>query len=178
MLDWIALATMFITAFTAIASIIIAKNTLKQNSEMIEESTRPYIVIYKDTIDINSPTEYLVIENFGSSAGTITNVTYDKDLLKKLFNKTAINLNLLSYFSNITLVPHQRYLFPIQTRDVENKKILFEINYNSSTKSYEEIFDINLSQDYAITYKKQNKSEVDKEIFTISNALQELIRRK
>lgn len=44
MLDWIALATMFITAFTAIASIIIAKNTLKQNSEMIEESTRPYIV--------------------------------------------------------------------------------------------------------------------------------------
>lgn len=54
MLDWIAVATMFITAFTAISSIIIAKETLKQNNKMIEESTRPYIVFYKDIIDINS----------------------------------------------------------------------------------------------------------------------------
>ena len=122
--------------------------------------------------------EYLVIENFGSSAGTITNMVYDKEQLRDLFRETAIDLNLLSYFSNITLVPHQRYLFPIQTKNVEPKNFKIEINYVSSTNSYNDIFDINLSQDYAITFKKQNKSKPENEIFTISNALQEFIRRK
>lgn len=178
MLNWIEVATMFITAFAAVSSIIIAILTLKQNSKMIEDNTRPYIVIYKDTIDINSPTEYIVIENFGNSAGTITNLEYDKELLKSLFNKTAIDLNLLSYLSNITLVPHQRYLFPIKSSDVKTKNILFKITYNSSINSYDDIFDINLSQDYSVTYKKQNKVDAEKEIFTISNTLQELIRRK
>lgn len=177
-MDWIALATMLITAFTAISSIIIAIATLKQNNQMIEDSTRPYIVCYKDAIDINSATEYLVIENFGSSAGTITNMIYDEEQLKVLLKKQAIDLDLLSYFSNVTLVPHQRYLFPIDTNDVEPKNFTFEISYISSTKSYNDKFDINLSQDYAITFKKQNKSSPENEIFTISNAIQEFIRRK
>ena len=176
--DWIALATMIITAGTAISSIVIAIATLKQNNQMIEESTRPYIVCYKDSIDINSATEYLVIENFGSSAGTITNMIYNKEQLKSLFKYTAIDLDLLNYFSKITLFPHQRYLFPINTNDVEPKNFIFEISYTSSNKTYHEKFDINLSQDYAVTFKKQNKSNPENEIFTISNAIQEFIRRK
>lgn len=177
-MDWIALATMFITAFAAISSIVIAISTLKQNSQMIENATRPYIVIYKDTININSPAEYLVIENFGTSAGTIIDMAYNKQQLNALFNKTAIDLNLIKFFSNITLVPHQRYLFPINSNNVKDKNFVIKISYLASGKKYDETFDINLSQDYFVTYNKQNKTDSNKEIFTISNAIQELVKRK
>ena len=176
-MDWLELATMIITALAAIASIVISISTLKQNNKMIENSTRPYIICYKDAIDINNVTEYLVIENVGSTSGTITHMKYNKKKFRELFNKQAIDLDLLKYFSNITLAPHQRYLFPIETKDLKFYNFIFEISYKSATNSYNDRFDINLTQDYAVTFKKQNKSKPEKEIYTISNALQELIRR-
>lgn len=177
-LNWIELSTMLITALTAISSIIIAINTLEQNNQMIEDATRPYIMIYKDAISINSPIEYLVIENFGSSAGTISEMKYDKDIFTELIKEKSVDLNLLKYFNNITLAPHQKYMISINTRDVANKTFKIQIKYNSSTNSYTDEFNVNLSQDYSLTFDKQHKTASDKEIFTISSALQELIKRK
>ena len=178
MLDWIAIATMFITAFTAISSILIAKSTLKQNSKMIEESTRPYIVFYKDAIDINSPIEYLVLENFGTSAGTITDMNFNNDEFQAIFNKGAVDRELFKYFSNITLAPNQKYLFPIDPKNRLSDVFSIKIKYHSSVNEYSEMFNINLSQDYSITFHKQHKSNSENEIFTISNTLQELVKRK
>lgn len=178
MLDWIAVATMFITAFTAISSIIIAKETLKQNNKMIEESTRPYIVFYKDIIDINSPIEYLILENFGTSAGIITDMNYNDKEFKAIFNRNSVDEELIKYFSKITLAPNQKYLIPIDTKNRLSDIFSIELKYHSSVKVYNETFNINLSQDYSIIFTKQHKSDSAKEIFTISNALQELVKRK
>lgn len=175
--NWIALATMIITAFAAISSIVIAITTLKQNNKMIEESSRPIITVYKDIININSPIEYLVLKNFGNSSGTITKIEYNEEDLIQLFRKTTVELGLIKYFKNITLAPHQKYMFPIDSNNTEIKNFHISIEYRSATKIYRETFDINLSQDYSITFINQNKSDSKDEIKTISNSLQEIIKR-
>lgn len=177
--DWIQIIIAVITVVGILTSMVISVITLKQNSKMIEESTRPVITIYKDTININTPIEYLVFKNFGSSSGTITNISYDEVIFKKLVNEQALDLNLFKYFKNITLAPNQKYFLRISTKECDIKNLKFSIKYKSSIKTYQETFNINLSQDYAISYVQQHQKSDNpqKEMYTISNSIQELIKR-
>lgn len=50
-----------ITAITSIVAVVISVFTLKQNSEMIENSTRPYIGIYGLSVFIVDRTYYIII---------------------------------------------------------------------------------------------------------------------
>lgn len=176
--DWIQVVLAILTFLGLISTIIIAIFTLNQNSKMIEESTRPYILIYKDTISINTPMEYLVIKNFGSSAATITSLDFDFDKFKSIYIGPNIDFDLIN-FSNITLAPNQQYYFPIKTNDIKFKNLNFNITYETSTKEYNDNFKINLKQDHNVPSTKQHKSgnNPEKEIITISNTLQELIKR-
>ena len=171
--DCIQIASALITLLGTLSSLYIARKTLKQNNKMIEDASRPCVVIYKDTIDINSPSEYIVIKNFGTSPAFITELTFDKDKFKKIDDG---DYNNLKYFNNITLAPNQRYLLPINTKNSNFKDISFSVKYSGSTNiEYNETFNINLSQDYAVVYDKQVQN--GKELKMISSALQELIKR-
>lgn len=176
--DWIQVILAILTFLGLISTIVIAIFTLKQNSKMIEESTRPYVLIYKDTISINTPTEYLVIKNFGSSVATITSLNFDLEKFKTIFIGQNTDFDLIN-FSNITLAPNQKYYFPISTKGVKFKKINFDITYKNSTKTYHDSFEINLKQDHIMPFNKQHKigNKPEFEIITISNSLQELIKR-
>ncbi len=171
--DWIQIVIAVITLFGIISSLWISVKTLKQNSKMIEETTRPCIVIYKETIAINSPTEYIAIKNFGVSSAFITKLDFDKEIFNKINGDFKTNLE---YLKNIMLAPGQRYLLPIVTRKSEIKNITFSIEYTNNTRIYKDIFDVNLSQDYSVAYDKTN-STPNKELITIANAIQELIKR-
>ncbi len=176
--DIIQLTLLIVTALGTCASILISVSTLRQNNKMIEDSTRPCIVVYKETLNINNPAEYIVIKNFGSSFGTITNLEFDREVFDKINSCFKTELNFLK---NITLAPNQKYMLRIRTVDTEISNIVFHIKYSSSTHSYSDTFDINLTQDYAIAYDHQNKggynNNPEKEIITISNSMQELIKR-
>lgn len=176
--DWIQIIIAIITLFSVISSIIIAIKTLKQNSQMIEDSTRPCIIIYKETININNPNEYIAIKNFGQSAGIINDLRFDTDKFSKIDNGLEQNYDFLK---NITLAPNQKYLLPIKTANSNIKIMTFDIKYESSTHLYTDTFNVNLSQDYSIAFNHQNKGTSSgnelKELITISNSLQELIKR-
>lgn len=64
----ISVALSVITVFTAIASVIIANKTLNQNSKMIENSTRPYLVIYGEVVHFQNMGYILILKNCGASA--------------------------------------------------------------------------------------------------------------
>lgn len=176
--DWIQVILAILTFLGLISSITISILTLRQNSKMIEESTRPYILIYKDTISINTPTEYLVIKNFGSSAATITSLKFNLKKFKTIFIGHNTDFDLTS-FSNLTLAPNQKYYFPICTKEIKFNKLNFDITYKNSTKTYQDSFQINLKQDHITPFNKQHKigNNPESEIITISNTLQELIKR-
>ena len=80
--DIIEICGIAVSLITGIVAIIISVKTLKQNSKMIEESTRPYITIYFQTTTVRTPRAYFVIKNFGNTGATISSITCDYDLKK------------------------------------------------------------------------------------------------
>lgn len=63
--DFIQIVGIIASLITSIVAIFISILTVRQNSEMIEESTRAYISIYEATTNFSSIKYYFVIKNFG-----------------------------------------------------------------------------------------------------------------
>ena len=51
--DVIEILGIIASLITSVIAIVISVKTLHQNSQMIEESTRPYIVVYSQTLIFN-----------------------------------------------------------------------------------------------------------------------------
>ena len=66
--DVIDLIGIFASLFIGVIAIIISILSLRQNSKMIEESTRPNIQIYPVFLD---DFFYIIIRNFGNSEAVI-----------------------------------------------------------------------------------------------------------
>ena len=173
--DLIQLLLLIATTLGTIFSVIISVRTLKQNSKMIEESSRPYIMIYKDVINVNSPVEYLVIKNFGSSGATINKISCNKEQFKKMNDKSIKNRDPFKYLKNSFIAPNQSFKIPIKTMDSNVNQITFKLQYSSQDRTYNEVYKINLNQEKGITFLKQHQP--NNEIKVISNAIQELISR-
>ena len=77
--DIIQLFGIIASLITSIVAITISLVTLRQNSKMIEDASRPIISIYGESINPGSPVFYIVIKNFGSSSAYITQFDYDFD---------------------------------------------------------------------------------------------------
>lgn len=173
--DWIQLLVGIITGCSALISIDISIKTLKQNSKMIEENTRPNIIIYKDVYNFNSPIEFLVIKNIGSSLAKIDDLIYDEIIFKDIFScYNSNNRNTFEYLKNASIAPNQDFKIPINTRKIEKKETSITIKY-SNVKSYTETFKIHLDQDYGVSFVNQHQN--GKELKDISNVLQELVKR-
>lgn len=60
--DIIQLLGILLSTIISTIAVIISVVTLRQNHQMVEESTRPYIVVYTAATDFQSPMYYLVIK--------------------------------------------------------------------------------------------------------------------
>lgn len=174
--DWIQVFVGIITGAGVLSSIFVSVKTLKDSSKMIEESTRPNIIIYKDVIEINSPTEYLVIRNNGNSTAHITSISFDEKRLDKLTRSYSEATKAFKYLNNSYLAPNQFYKIPIITKDSNLEEITFELQYSGDVNSYTKEIVVNLKQDYGIYSVKQHSSNQNY-LKNISNATQELIKR-
>ena len=173
--DWIQISIALITLLGILTSLYISIRTLKQNSLMIEETTRPNVIFYKDVLNINTPVEYLVIKNIGNSIAHIISINFDEDKLLEFKKNNHDLTNAIKYLNNSYLAPNQSYKIPIDTKKSDVKKINFTISYCNDVKNYHETYTLNLKQDYGIGYIQQHQS--NNEIKVISNAIQELIKR-
>lgn len=129
-----------ITISTAFISIIISVATLRQNNKMIEESTRPYIVVYGYVTNFGSPVYTIAVKNFGSSAAKITKF------------QSRYNLDRIAINPGEDRVPFDRIKGTLMPpgfsiiRDVNWKdigSIEFEIEYVQGKKKYKDHFDVN-----------------------------------
>lgn len=130
------------TAFAAVSSVVIAIKTLKQNSKMLENSTRPYIVVYGRNIRLDETTYfYLVVKNFGASAAFIDSfhisesldygVNSDEDFIHRL--------------NGAVIVPNQSHSCYL-INDCVPETLTIELKYHSlslESKSYVERFEFN-----------------------------------
>lgn len=65
--DIIEIISIIVSTFTSIVAIFVSVKALKQNNKMLEESTRPYVSIYVESITLCEQSSFFVIKNFGNT---------------------------------------------------------------------------------------------------------------
>lgn len=142
--DIIQLIGIIVSFFTSIVAITISFKTLRQNSKIIEETTRPYISIYFDYTQMGEPTGYFVVKNFGSTTAIIDSLIYNEPIA----NHPVSFSNLPSIFNGLIgngIAPNQKFLVPFKLNEYIGGDSVFEISYHTGKKNYSERFVICVS---------------------------------
>lgn len=168
--DLIQIAGIIVSLICSLIAIAISLKTLKQNSKMIENSTRPYIGIYIASTYIRDVSCYLVVKNFGQSAATIRSFTYDFDLAK------LSDFSEREPFKNIegsTLMPQQsnKCVFGLHEALEEVKQINFHVVYSSGLHTYTD--DICVSLNSQLGNFVTHNTSPNKELSIIAETLQD-----
>lgn len=160
----------FLLAAISVITVVI---TLRQNHKMIENSTRPYICVYGESINSGSPCFYLVVKNFGTSPATITNFKADPNL-SKCYGLQNSSHDYLQDVSKTTLAPGQSRICRLDYSEVPNS-IKFYVEYRSGKKIYSDCFETNIKSGSAMPTSKVDTN--GKELRTISYTLQEMLQK-
>lgn len=170
--DWLQFWGIISSLTVSIIAIVISLVTMRQNSKMIEESSRPVIGIYGQSINSGSPAFYLVVKNFGNSLATITKFETDFDFTDCYEFDT--NRNFITEFVNTSIAPGQSRICRLDYQKI-NRPVTFDIEYRSSTKTYSETMNIDIKSGVALlTGKNCTKGN---ELHSISYTLQEMLQK-
>lgn len=172
---------MIITSFVGITSIVISVLTLKQNSKMIEESTRPVISIYGEMTNFSTPQHYIVIKNFGQTSATISKFDYDFDfMLNDGYASRDPKRDYLKDLLGATIAPGQSKICALNYSRI-NLPITFSISYKSTNenkpKTYNENITVNLKAGVAMLTSKSDSRADGESLKNISYTLQEMVHK-
>lgn len=171
--DLIAICGIVASLLTSIVAIVISVKTLRQNSRMIEETSRAIIGIYSDSVYTGSaPALYFVVKNFGRSQATITKFDYNFDFTS-CYTFDAPR-DFLKDLVNCTIAPRQSRICQIDYSKL-SRPITFDIEYMSCGNLYHDTFTIDLKAGVAMPVTKS--ATKDKELRSISYTLQEMLTK-
>lgn len=172
--DWLEFLGILTSLITGIIAICISVKTLKQNSHMIKESTRPYVIICGKTINCQSPNFYLMIKNHGTSGATITKFSCNYDLSNYTF---SLNKTPFEHICGTFIAPGQSFITNLDIKKLIDEQITlhFEIEYKSQFDTYNENIDID-PQSYSDLLISRASTK-NGELKIISYALQDLIEK-
>ena len=173
--DIINIVLCVLSFILAVISVVTVVMTLRQNNKMIESSIRPYIVIYGQVANFQSPSFYLVVKNFGQSAATILSLKCDVDLVNYAY---GVGREPFGCIAGAFIAPQQKFLCNIDPNKMsENdvKTLTFEVEYSSGTREYRESFTINYEA--FIQNVQVRASTQGKELKIISYTLQDLVEK-
>lgn len=170
--DIIQIIGIIASLVTSTIAIIISVITVRQNSKMIEESSRASISIYTQSINTGTPMLFLIVRNFGHSPASIQEFNYnfnfencyhfhaDRDYLKGLIGST--------------IAPGQSKICRIDYNKID-RPITFSIKYVSSGKTYSDYFTIDLKAGANMPVSKTATEHA--ELKAISYTLQEMLQK-
>lgn len=159
----------------AVVSVVTVVITLRQNSVMLENSSRAYLAVYGDIICCQNLRFYIVLKNFGCSSAFITSMQCDVDLHDFSYGLSTYPF---SHIENSSLAPNQKLFCGFNHLKLFNNgisEINFTICYTSNNKCYTEKYCINLD---TYTQLIRARSGVkDRELEAIAHGLEELSER-
>ena len=170
--DYVELIGIITSLITSIVAIVISVKTLMQNNKMIEESSRPYVTISKEVIDINFPKEYLVLKNYGTSGAEILDITCNVPI-DTLISASALKRDPFSYLIGTFIAPNQSFCPIFSSKNLDEDVLIFTIKYKTEDKVYTTVSKIKVQQDHGISYSKSLIN--GKELELIAKTLQEMI---
>ena len=171
--DIIEIISIIASLFTSIIAIIISVKTLRQSERTLEETTRPYVCVYGQSINPGAPQFYLVIKNFGASPAYMTKFTYTPDL-SSCYDSPFQNCDFLADLANCALAPGQSKICKLKYSSVP-EKITFDLEYHCGKKFYHENFITDIKAGVAMPTSKIDTN--NKELRTISYTLQEMLQK-
>lgn len=175
--DWITFWGTVATVLFGVISAGIAIFTLRQNSRMIEESTRPYISIYFDVLFISSQQPRFIFKNFGKTGATITDFEYPDIIRKVKFDNKGFINSQFDKIKGIYLSPGQSFAitwpeFPKEKLD----NLSFKIDYETEKKSYSDKINLSVG-DNAQSFALKTKIDKENELTMTAKALDEICQR-
>lgn len=155
-------------------AIIISIMALRQNSKMIEDSTRPNIQIYPVFL---CSILYIIIRNFGNSEAIIDDLKCNHEFSKEEYF-TDPNGDDFAKLVGSSFGPGYSLRCPLASYAVADDLYEFKIKYHSSTHKYEGTFSFNpiKSTPFADSYPSANSAEQD--LHNISKSLRDLVKLK
>lgn len=160
----------------SIIAVIISVFSLKQTQKSIEEANRPYVVIYRDYIQINNTVhEYLIIKNFGKSGAVIDSIKFEPEFKDKILgNRVFSNIN------NTFIAPGQSIstvTAPNAFEGERNGVIIAKIDYHLGKVKYEDSISLNEDLIKDLLFTKSNASKNTSLETIIAKASEEILRR-
>lgn len=172
--DYIQILGIVSSLLVSLVAIIISLITLRQNSKMIEESTRPYLSVYISHIYCTDCIDYLVLKNFGTSSAVITKFQCNTDLKIGAYDSRH------TPFEHITgqnICPGEKFQTPLLLYKICacTDTLSFLIEYSSGKKTYTENITISLTSLADAPIMSANPE--DKELEAISRSLQDICEK-
>lgn len=173
----IQISASLVGIITSLIAVLISVLSLKQTQKSIEEANRPYVVVYRDYIQVlGNIQEHIIIKNFGKIGATIKSLSFEPQYKDSLREQ-----EIFKNIENTFIAPNQS-ISTITSNNAfigeRNGIILSKVEYYSGKNHYEETFKLNeeLLHDLAFSKTKPSKSKSMEEV--IVNSTQELLRRK
>lgn len=132
--DWINVSLCILSFILAAISVVTVVVTLKQNQKMIENSTRPYVVVKYEAIQYAKEiVRYVVVKNYGQTGATITELHYSGTM-------TEIFQEQFQHLKGAFLAPSQSILYFFGNINTGEPEVL-QIRYtyaDTTGKTYSE----------------------------------------
>lgn len=173
--DWIDLFGIITSLIVSIVAIVISVITIRQNNQMIEESTRPYIVVCGKTANCSSPKFYLVVKNYGTSGAVITKFKCNYDLKELSIREKYCPFE---HIQGTFIAPNQSFITNLDKVNLfaEDRILKFDIEYKLNKKTYSDHFEIPIK---AFVELIQTRTATQgQELKVISYALQDLVEKQ
>ncbi|MEK4578246.1 hypothetical protein [Bacillus sp. FSL R12-0074] len=161
---------------TSIVAVFISVGSLRATRSSIEEANRPYVVVYRDYIQVLSNIhEYLIIKNFGKSGATIDSLTFEPKSVNSVTGK-----DFFENTRNTFIAPGQSISTVVSANAFgkENNGIVkVTIKYHTEKKEYQEVITLNdeARRDIVFTKQKANSRSIEE---VMTNATEEVLRRR
>ena len=170
--DKVQVVGIIVSAVISVIAIFISVLTLRQNSKMIEESSRPVISIYSQIINAGTPMLFIVVKNFGSSSAVINKFDYDYDLTDCYSFRSERDY--LKDLVGSTLAPKQSRICSLDYSKL-TRPITFTLEYTSGRKKYKDSLSVDLKA--GVNMPAPKTATEQKEPRTISYILQEMLQK-
>lgn len=159
----------FILAAISVITVVI---TLRQNHKMIENATRPYVVVYNDLVNgAGTPIQFLVIKNFGQTAATIDSLVITPKV------DVQYSDELFKYMDGQIIAPGQSYSTAFKLFD-SSITLHVSIEYSSGNKKYTDVFNISQKAISDHVHSKVKSNNLDHALEIMSGCFQDFLRSK
>lgn len=170
--DIIQLLGIIASLATSIIAIIISVVSLKQNSKMIADSTRPYIGVYGSGTYVSQARYYIIIKNFGQSSAHIDDFKCDIDLSK--YQVISSKSRPFQHIQGTTFMPGQSFRCVVDFGKLiqDTALIVFNISYSASGRTYSDCIPLNVAA--TIGNNVAHTTTQGNEIKNLSETLQDI----